>query len=118
MIHQPRPEVQALSVSGPIAKTHTVRGAAGIRLHVREWGNARGIPLLFVHGWSQSHLCWVRQYESELADEFRVVAFDLRGHGMSEAPAGAESYGTGDLWALDLAAVIAALSIDRPILIG
>ena len=101
----------------PIVKSHTVRGAAAIQLHVREWGNARGIPLLFIHGWSQSHLCWVRQYESELADEFRLVAFDLRGHGMSEAPVGDEFY-TGDVWALDLAAVIAALSIDRPILIG
>ena len=88
-----------------------------MKLHVREWGNARGTPLVFIHGWSQSHLCWLRQYESNLADEFRLIALDLRGHGMSEAPLDAESYG-GDAWALDVAAVCEALSLSRPILIG
>ena len=36
-------------------KSHTLRGGAGVRLHAREWGDARGIPLVFVHGW---YLCW------------------------------------------------------------
>ena len=67
-------------------KVHLVRGGGGLRLHVREWGKADGPPILFIHGWSQNHLCWARQYESALADEFRLVAYDLRGHGMSEAP--------------------------------
>jgi pimeloyl-ACP methyl ester carboxylesterase len=98
-------------------KSHTVRGAAGVGLHVREWGNERGAPLVFIHGWSQSHLCWVRQTESELADEFRLIAFDLRGHGMSEAPQGADAYGS-EAWALDVAAVIEALALERPILVG
>jgi len=48
-------------------------------LHVREWGNPDAIPILLIHGWSQSHLCWRRQYESELQKEFRLVAPDLRG---------------------------------------
>src|SRR3989442_8377308 len=97
-------------------KSHTVRGGGGVRLHVREWGNTRGIPLLLIHGWSQSHLCWARQVESDLTDDFRLVALDLRGHGMSEAPLDAESYG-GDAWALDVAAVLDALPLERPILI-
>ena len=42
-------------------KTHTVRGGGGLRLHVREWGKADGPPILFIHGWSQNHLCWVKQ---------------------------------------------------------
>src|SRR5207342_6306 len=87
-------------------KTHTVRGGGGLRLHVREWGKVDGPPILFVHGWSQNHLCWVKQYESSLADEFRLVAFDLRGHGMSEAPLEPEHYTDGKLWADDLAAII------------
>jgi pimeloyl-ACP methyl ester carboxylesterase len=98
-------------------KTHSVRGGAGVKLHVRESGDPRGIPLVFVHGWSQSHLCWMRQFEGELADEFRLVAFDLRGHGMSEAPLAPEAY-AGDSWALDVAAVLEALALDRPILVG
>ena len=63
-----------------------VIGGGGTRLHVREWGRRDAPPILFVHGWSQHHLAFRRQFESALADEFRLVAFDLRGHGMSAAP--------------------------------
>jgi pimeloyl-ACP methyl ester carboxylesterase len=99
-------------------KVHTVRGGGDLRLHVREWGKADGPPILFVHGWSQNHLCWRKQYESALADEFRLVAYDLRGHGMSDAPLGAENYSDGKLWAADLAAIIDELRLDRPVLVG
>jgi pimeloyl-ACP methyl ester carboxylesterase len=99
-------------------KTHTVRGGGGLQLHVREWGNAHGPPILFIHGWSQNHLCWDKQYESALRDEFRLVAYDLRGHGMSEAPPGPENYTDARLWADDLAAIIGQLGLDRPVLVG
>jgi non-heme chloroperoxidase len=99
-------------------KIHTVRGGGGLRLHVREWGRADGSPILLIHGFSQNHLCWVKQYESALADEFRLVAFDLRGHGMSEAPLEPEHYTYGDLWADDVAAIIDELRLDRPVLVG
>ena len=39
-------------------KIHTIRGAGGVNLHVREYGKLTGIPILLIHGWSQSHLCW------------------------------------------------------------
>ena len=94
-------------------KIHTVRGGGGLRLHVREWGKADGPPILFIHGWSQNHLCWAKQYESALADEFRLVAYDLRGHGMSEAPLEPEHYTDGELWADDVAAIIDAAA-PRP----
>jgi non-heme chloroperoxidase len=99
-------------------KTHTVRGGGGLRLHVREWGKPDGPPILFIHGWSQNHLCWVKQYESRLADEFRLVAYDLRGHGMSEAPLDPEHYTEEQLWADDLAAIIGQLGLDRVVLVG
>ncbi len=99
-------------------KVHEVRGGGGLRLHVREWGRADGPPIVFIHGLSQSHLCWAKQYESALAEEFRLVAYDLRGHGMSEAPLEAEHYADGVLWADDLAAVIEQLRLDRPVLVG
>jgi pimeloyl-ACP methyl ester carboxylesterase len=97
---------------------HEVRGGGGLRLHVREWGRADSPPILFIHGWSQNHLCWAKQYESSLADEFRLVAYDLRGHGMSEAPLAPEHYTDGELWADDLAAIIDQLQLDRPVLVG
>ena len=97
---------------------HTVQGGGGLALHVREWGRTDGPPILLIHGWSQSHLCWARQYESALAEEFRLVAYDLRGHGMSEAPLGPDHYTDAALWADDLAAIIDQLRLDRPVLVG
>jgi non-heme chloroperoxidase len=99
-------------------RIHTVQGGGGLRLHVREWGKPDGSPVLFIHGLSQSHLCWARQYESALAEEFRLVAYDLRGHGMSEAPLEPEHYTDGALWADDVAAIIQQLGLERPVLVG
>ena len=56
-------------------RTHTVRGGGGLRLHVREWGREDGLSILFIHGWSQNHLCWAKQYESALAGEFRMLEY-------------------------------------------
>jgi len=81
-------------------------------------GQGRRAAILFIHGWSQNHLCWDKQYESALRDEFRLVAYDLRGHGMSEAPLGPENYTDGKLWADDLAAIIGQLHLERPVLVG
>ncbi len=97
---------------------HDVIGANGVRLHVRDWGPADAPPLLFIHGWSGSHLGWSRQTNSALRKAFRLVAFDLRGHGFSARPETPESYQDGAAWAGDVAAVIAALQLDRPILVG
>src|SRR5215475_8982556 len=99
-------------------KTHTVRGGGGLRLHVREWGRPDGAPILFLHGMSSNHLCWIRQYESALADTFRLVACDLRGHGMSEAPTDPAHYSDGQLWADDVAAIIDELGLQQLVLVG
>ena len=77
--------IDGAQVAGPIA-THDVRGGGGLRLHVREWGDPQGPPIVFVHGWTQSQMCWSRQIAGPLAEDFRIVTFDLRGHGMSEKP--------------------------------
>jgi non-heme chloroperoxidase len=99
-------------------KVHTVQGGGGLRLHVREWGKPDGPPILFIHAWSQNHLCWAKQYDGALADEFRLVAYDLRGHGMSEAPLEPEHYADGALWADDVAAIVEQLGLDRTVLVG
>lgn len=99
-------------------KIYTVQGASGVQLHVREYGRSTGIPILFIHGWSQSHLCWSKQYESALKDTARIIALDLRGHGMSDAPSEIDQYTDGDKWADDIAAVIDQLALERPVLVG
>ena len=104
--------------TGRRTKIHTVRAAADYSSTCASGGSADGPPILFIHGWSQNHLCWARQYESALADEFRLVAYDLRGHGMSEAPLEPEHYTDGPLWADDVAAIIDQLRLDRPVLVG
>src|SRR5919202_3262034 len=99
-------------------QVHMVEGGGGLTLHVREWGDPQGSAIFFIHGWSQSHLCWQYQFNSNLADEFRLVAIDLRGHGMSEKPLEAEHYTDAQLWADDIAAVVSSLRLDRPVLVG
>jgi non-heme chloroperoxidase len=103
---------------GAAIATHEVEGGGGLRLHVREWGNPQGPPILFVHGWSQSQLCWARQVTGPLAEQFHLVTFDLRGHGMSERPPAAVHYLDAGLWADDLAAVIDQTGLDRTVLVG
>lgn len=97
-------------------KFHSIRGGGGLSLNVAETGNPDGPSVLFVHGFCQSHQAWPRQLRSMLATDFRLVALDLRGHGRSEKPDGA--YVDGRLWAQDLHAVITALKLDRPLLVG
>lgn len=100
------------------AVTRFVEGAGGVRLAVAEGGNPEGPPILFIHGFSQAALCWTRQFTGALARDFRLVAFDLRGHGLSDKPADPAAYQSPDLWADDVAAVIAACGLDRPVLAG
>ena len=97
---------------------HSVPGGGGVKLHVREWGQTDAPAMLLIHGWSQNHLCWQKQYESQLADAFRIVSFDLRGHGMSEVPHAEDQYTNAGLWADDIAAIIDHLSLQHPVLVG
>jgi pimeloyl-ACP methyl ester carboxylesterase len=90
----------------------------GVRLHVREAGPEAAPAILFIHGWSQSWLSWKGQFESELAERFRLVSFDLRGHGMSDEPHEPEAYTEARRWADDVDALITGLDLDRPILVG
>jgi pimeloyl-ACP methyl ester carboxylesterase len=93
----------------------TIAGAAGVRIAVYDGGTSAAPPLLFIHGCSQSHRSWSRQFDSPLAARFRLAAFDLRGHGDSDKPAGA--YGDSRLWAEDVHAVITALGLEKPLLV-
>jgi len=67
-------------------KSHKIVGGGGTQLHLVETGNPNGRPILFIHGFSQCSLAWGRQLSSDLADDYRLIALDLRGHGLSDKP--------------------------------
>lgn len=90
----------------------------GVRLCVRVTGPPDGFPILFLHGFTQSHLAWRRQFEGPLARRFRLIAFDLRGHGWSDKPQDASAYGEPHRWAGDVAAVLAAAAAERAVFVG
>lgn len=97
-------------------KHHMISGGGGTQLHVVETGNPRGRPILFIHGLSQCWLAWGRQVTSDLADRYRLVAMDMRGHGLSEKPL--DGYADSGLWADDVNAVLRGLNLDHPVLCG
>jgi pimeloyl-ACP methyl ester carboxylesterase len=99
-------------------KQHYIAGGNGLKLYVEESGPPQGQSILFIHGFMQCRLAWINQVRSELAETFRLVTFDLRGHGLAEKPAEIEAYNNGQLWADDLAAIIDGLHLQRPVLVG
>lgn len=98
--------------------SQTVQGEGGVPLHVVTTGK-RGAPaILFIHGLGASHYNFKAQLDSDLAKDFFLVAFDLRGHGASGRPQDLFAYSTSEVWARDVAAVIAATGIRRPIIVA
>ncbi len=95
---------------------HKIIAGGGVQLHAVEAGNSKGRPIVFIHGFSQCGMSWSRQLSSDLADTFRLVAVDLRGHGRSAKPPGI--YGDSRMWADDVHAVIRTLELDHPVLCG
>ena len=96
----------------------TVTGAGGLPLQIVEAGPPSAPGILFIHGWSLSSSSWQQQLRSELADRFHLVALDLRGHGNSAKPWDAASYAESKIWADDIAAVIAATDLNKPVVVA
>lgn len=108
----------ALAQSNSGLHPSVVKSADGVNLAVVESGNREGPAILFVHGFSQSAASWRQQMLGDLADTYRMVAFDLRGHGYSSKPETPESYVASQLWADDIAAVIEAKGLSDVTLVG
>jgi non-heme chloroperoxidase len=111
----------AIVVAGEEARgqgPERIAGGGGLHLAIYEAGNPVGPPIVFIHGFTGSYLSWEHQFSGPLAGEFRLIAFDFRGHGASDKPLEAENYTDSALWAEDLAAVIRTKNLDRPVLVG
>jgi N-formylmaleamate deformylase len=87
--------------------------ANGIRIHYYRTGRDLP-PLVLSHGVTDSGMCWPR-LAAALRDEYEIVAYDARGHGLSEAP---ERGYSADDRAADLAALARTLHLDKPRLLG
>ena len=55
----------------------------GVNLYYEEAGS--GIPVLLTHGYSATAGMWSGQLEA-LSSAYRVIAWDMRGHGQTESP--------------------------------
>lgn len=101
----------------PHGRAGTVPGAAGVELHVEEFGPAEAPPIVLVHGWSCQLRFWAYQLR-DLAPAHRLIAYDLRGHGLSGIPPDGDL--STEALADDLEAVLdACLDAEEPaVLVG
>jgi pimeloyl-ACP methyl ester carboxylesterase len=89
----------------------------GINIHYHRTAGTpkRAWPaLVLLHGITDSGLCWPRVVNA-LAGEYDLILPDARGHGQSDKPK--SGYSPAD-HAADVAGLIRALKLDRPVLIG
>ena len=99
-------------------KPISVKTPDGLTISAQQWGNPNGPEILFIHGFAQSHLSWMRQTDSELAKEFHIVTYDLRGHGNSDKPLDPRHYRDSRAWGDEVQAVMDAAGLKRPVLSG
>lgn len=102
----------------PDTSAFSVRTPDGLTLVAQAQGDPQAPEILFIHGLRQSALSWDKQFADPALAGFRLVRFDLRGHGDSDKPAALDAYSDADRWADDVAAVIAAAKLRRPVLVG
>ncbi len=90
----------------PPSRPMTVRAGDGTALHVEVFGPDDGYPIVLAHGITCAIRVWAYQI-SDLARDYRVIAYDHRGHGRSGLPTRRANYGLNFL-AADLDAVLDA----------
>jgi non-heme chloroperoxidase len=85
----------------------------GVEIFYKDWG--KGQPIVFSHGWPLSADDWDPQMMFFLAQGYRVIAHDRRGHGRSSQTADGHDM---DHYADDLAAVVSHLDLHDAIHVG
>jgi pimeloyl-ACP methyl ester carboxylesterase len=88
--------------------------ANGIRIHYWRTGGTGKPSLVLAHGSSDDGLCWTN-LAREIQDSYDIIMFDARGHGLSDPPTPSDP---PDVQVEDLAGLIKALKLERPILMG
>ena len=89
--------------------------AGGIRMHYVE--NGEGRPVVLIHGGLGSVYDFTLSVFDQVSREFRAVAVDRPGHGYSQRPSGVAYMSPAD-HARYVRGALAALKVERPILVG
>ncbi len=87
--------------------------AGDLTFHYIQWGEY-GTSIIYVTGITANAFCF-QAFADELADDHRVFAYDLRGRGDSDKPEHGYSVA---IHADDLAELIDALGLERPVVAG
>ncbi|MBX6745338.1 MAG: alpha/beta hydrolase [Acetobacteraceae bacterium] len=87
----------------------------GTRIFYKDWGPRDAQPIVFHHGWPLSADDWDNQMLFFLAQGYRVIAHDRRGHGRSDQT---DTGNDMDTYAADVAELAAALNLRNAIHIG
>ena len=98
----------------PTYREQTIDLPGRVSLSYVEHGDPTGLPVVFLHGWSDS---W-RSFEPllpQLPPEIRAIALSLRGHSESSRPE--TGYGTGD-FAADVVGFLDAMEIESAVIVG
>lgn len=95
-------------------RDHTVR-CAGLNLHVADWGDAGGWPVLMLHG-IRSFADTFEGLAGALQPGYRVLALDHRGRGQSDWDPGRNYY--TDAYVQDVRSVVEQLGLSRFDLLG
>jgi pimeloyl-ACP methyl ester carboxylesterase len=118
----PVPEIETTSptptppLKGRGLQTRRIPLSTGVTLNVAAGGPRGGEPILFLHGFPESHRTWRHQL-ADLSRDFFVAAPDQRGFGASDKPEGVENYETDRIVA-DVAALADALDVKSFTLVG
>lgn len=97
--------------TSPVRDEYVIAG--DLTFHYVQWGE-QGPPLICVHGLTANAYCF-QALADMLSRHYRVFAYDLRGRGDSDKPEEGYDISTH---AADLAEIIDALELDRPVVIG
>jgi non-heme chloroperoxidase len=92
---------------------NTITTKDGTKIFYKDWG--KGQPIVFSHGWPLTADDWDPQMMFFLANGYRVIAHDRRGHGRSTQTADGNDM---DHYAADLATLTEALDLRHAIHIG
>lgn len=98
-------------------RTRQVSLPSGLRLRVIESGPETGTPLILIHGWGACVYTFRHQLNPQCGLDRRVIAFDQRGHGLSDKPTVRGSYATKAL-VDDVRDLMDALQVDRADILG